>query len=119
MTRAFETDQDGAEVTTSETLPVVAPGPEVLQGRAPAAAPTSSQRLSAREKEIAQLVAVGNGNKAVARILGISPWTVATYLRRIYSKVGVSNRTALSARLLSGKGPQTPAPIPVQMDSSR
>lgn len=56
--------------------------------------------LSPRENEIAKLVARGLDNKSIGRKLGITHWTVATYLRRIFSKLGVSSRTAMTARLL-------------------
>ena len=55
--------------------------------------------LSAREGEIARLVAHGYANKTVAAVLGISSWTVDTYLRRIYSKLGVRSRCAMVTRL--------------------
>jgi|GEM_PF-3559324 len=53
--------------------------------------------LSAREREIVRLVAKGHPNKVVGAILDISPWTVASYLRRVFSKLGVSSRTAMVA----------------------
>lgn len=56
--------------------------------------------LSPREREIAKLVAQGLDNKSIGKKLGITHWTVATYLRRIFSKLGVSSRTAMIARLL-------------------
>lgn len=61
--------------------------------------------LSPREKEIVRLVAKGLPNKVISDVLDISPWTVATYLRRIFSKLGVTSRAemvacALKARLL-------------------
>lgn len=57
--------------------------------------------LSPRELEIARLVALGHPNKRVARILEISPWTVAAYLQRAYAKLGVHCRAAMVARLLA------------------
>jgi DNA-binding CsgD family transcriptional regulator len=56
--------------------------------------------LSPREFEIARLIAKGYPNKTVAAILDISPWTVSTYLRRIYAKFGVRCRAAMVAHLL-------------------
>jgi DNA-binding CsgD family transcriptional regulator len=55
--------------------------------------------LSPREYEIARLVANGYPNKTVAAILELSPWTVSTYLRRIYAKLGVRCRAAMVAQL--------------------
>ena len=44
--------------------------------------------LSPREQAIAKLVAQGLPNKSIGNQLDISPWTVATYLRRIYCETG-------------------------------
>ena len=57
-------------------------------------------KLSPRERAIAKLVAQGLDNKSIAKSLSISPWTVATYLRRIFSKLGVTSRAAMIARIL-------------------
>ncbi len=56
--------------------------------------------LSPREQTIAKLVAQGLPNKTIALLLDISPWTVATHLRRIFVKLDVSSRTAMIARIL-------------------
>ncbi len=55
--------------------------------------------LSPRERAIAQLIARGLPNKCIAKQLEISPWTVATYLRRIFAKLEVNTRSAAIARL--------------------
>lgn len=55
--------------------------------------------LSPREYEIARLIAKGYPNKTVAAVLELSPWTVGTYLRRIYAKLGVRCRAAMVAQL--------------------
>lgn len=55
--------------------------------------------LSPREQEIIRLVAVGYPNKTIAGILEISPWTVATHVRRVFTKMGVHGRAAMIARL--------------------
>lgn len=57
--------------------------------------------LSARESQIAALVALGYPNKLVAQKLRISEWTVATYLRRIFAKLGVESRAAMTFRCAS------------------
>ncbi len=59
-----------------------------------------SVALSARELEVAKLVARGAQTKEVAFHLCLSEHTVENHLRRIYVKLGVKNRTAL-AHLLS------------------
>src|SRR6266545_146073 len=55
--------------------------------------------LSPRELAIARLIAKGMPNKCIGDILEISPWTVATHLRRIFMKLGVASRAAMVARL--------------------
>jgi DNA-binding CsgD family transcriptional regulator len=51
--------------------------------------------LSGREMQIATLVAQGCANKQIAQRLRISEWTVSTYLRRIFAKLGVDSRAAM------------------------
>jgi DNA-binding CsgD family transcriptional regulator len=62
--------------------------------------PETSLPLSPRELEIARMVAKGYPNKTIASVLDISSWTVASHLRRVFSKLGVSSRAAMVARLL-------------------
>lgn len=57
--------------------------------RAPA-----EENLSAREIEVLELVAKGNSNKAVGKVLHISTATVKTHLIHIYNKLGVADRTS-------------------------
>jgi predicted ATPase/DNA-binding CsgD family transcriptional regulator/sugar phosphate isomerase/epimerase len=53
--------------------------------------------LTAREAEVVRLVAQGLSDREVAARLVISPRTVDTHLRNIFTKVGVDSRTALAA----------------------
>jgi DNA-binding CsgD family transcriptional regulator len=62
-------------------------------------APSPRLSLSPREREIARMVAKGYPNKMIASVLDISCWTVGTYLRRMFAKVGVCSRAALVASL--------------------
>ena len=55
--------------------------------------------LTRRELQIAVLVANGMVNKEIATKLHISRWTVATHLRRIFSKLGVNTRAAMIYRV--------------------
>lgn len=59
---------------------------------------TLDRALSAREKEILEWVARGKSNGVIAEILNISVGTVDTYLRRLYEKLGVSDRTSAAVR---------------------
>ena len=57
--------------------------------------------LSARERQVLELVADGRTNEEVAGLLFISPVTVKAHLRHIYEKLGVRNRVEAVARLKS------------------
>lgn len=75
--------------------------------------------LSPREHEIARMVAKGYANKTIATVLDISSWTVGTYLRRIFAKLGVSSRAAMVARLLEqGTMHRTVQPEPLDRATS-
>jgi DNA-binding CsgD family transcriptional regulator/tetratricopeptide (TPR) repeat protein len=52
--------------------------------------------LSARETEVARLVAERKSNKAIARELGISPRTVSTHLSHIFQRLGIGSRGELA-----------------------
>jgi DNA-binding CsgD family transcriptional regulator len=74
-----------------------------LGSRLPATARRASAadagELSAREREIAELVAGGRSNKQVAAALFLSEKTIEHHLSRIYAKVGVRSRAELAARM--------------------
>ena len=59
--------------------------------------PRERVKLSEREKEIFDLVSEGYPNKAIGVVLQISPWTVATHLRRVFSKLNVNTRAEMVA----------------------
>lgn len=50
--------------------------------------------LSAREREVLMLVAVGLPNKSIARRLEISEKTVKAHLTRVFATLGVADRTS-------------------------
>jgi DNA-binding CsgD family transcriptional regulator len=54
--------------------------------------------LSPRELQIAQLVADGATNRAIASSLDISLWTVSTHMRRIFAKLDVCSRAEMVAQ---------------------
>ena len=75
------------------TMPTAAPAGPSSVPHTPKAS-TSPDGLTAREVEVLQLVAQGLTNEEVAERLVISPRTVDTHLTSIYSKIGVSSRSA-------------------------
>jgi DNA-binding CsgD family transcriptional regulator len=56
--------------------------------------------LSARESEVAILLAEGESREQVAQRLGVSPHTVATYIKRIYERLGFTSRVQLTRYVL-------------------
>ncbi|GLI01624.1 helix-turn-helix transcriptional regulator [Phytohabitans aurantiacus] len=69
---------------------------------APAALQRPADSLSAREREIATLVAAGLSNQEIASQLFLSRRTVESHLSRIFAKLGVRSRTAMANRLADG-----------------
>ncbi|MGY1583132.1 response regulator [Streptomyces sp. MN13] len=63
--------------------------------RRPAA--PAADTLSAREREVLELVAKGTPNREIARELFISEATVKTHLTHLYAKLGVKDRAAAVA----------------------
>jgi DNA-binding CsgD family transcriptional regulator len=56
--------------------------------------------LTAREREVRELVATGVSNQEIAAQLGISPRTVAVHVSRLLTKTGCASRTELAVQLL-------------------
>lgn len=56
-----------------------------------------SASLSGRELRVLRLLGDGSTNKDIARELGIRPATVATHVRTLFSKLGVTSRAAAVA----------------------
>ena len=60
----------------------------------------SDSTLTPREKDIADLVAVGMSNKEIARELGICSQTVRNMLVNVFRKTSTSKRTQLALKLV-------------------
>jgi DNA-binding NarL/FixJ family response regulator len=63
--------------------------------------------LSTREIEVMSLIAGGHTNGEIAAHLFLAEKTVKNHVRRIYSKLGVHNRTAAIAHWLESRAPRT------------
>lgn len=61
----------------------------------------NADRLSTREREIADLIAEGHTHKEIARALGLAPATVRNQTARIYAKIGVTSRAALTRAMVA------------------
>jgi len=64
--------------------------------------------LSAREREVLELVAKGLTNTQIAEALSVSENTVKFHLQNIFQKLGVSNRTEAAAYYLRTRGAGSP-----------
>lgn len=80
-----------------------------LEAASSADAALAGGPLSPRETEVALMVAQGHPNKTIAAVLEISSFTVSSYLRRIFAKLGVNTRAAMVARALENR--MLPAPV--------
>ena len=78
-------------------------GSELAAAAGPAGA-TGTGKLTARERDICDLVVAGRTNREVAALLFLSPRTVEHHLRMAYRKLGVRSRTALAARGVEAGG---------------
>lgn len=66
--------------------------------------------LSAREREVATLVAGGQSNRVIAATLFVSERTVEGHVSRILAALGASSRSAIPSRMLGHLGPPS-APL--------
>lgn len=80
--------------------------PAVIRGQAGplGSALDIDKLLTARELQIVQLVCMGYLTKQVADRLGISEFTVRSYLKTVYAKLGVRTRAALVFRYMKAFG---------------
>ena len=73
-------------------MPGTAPAP-------PAAAGEDAPLLTRREWEVAELIAKGCTNKAIAAELVLSPHTVGGHVERLFSKLGITTRAQVATWL--------------------
>ncbi|WP_299954839.1 LuxR C-terminal-related transcriptional regulator [uncultured Modestobacter sp.] len=94
--RAREAADRGALLQCARTL---SGPPEPAQPPAPAAEPVPSGRLSAREREVAELVVAGVTYREIGSRLFISAKTVEHHVARMRQRLGAADRTELLAHL--------------------
>jgi two-component system nitrate/nitrite response regulator NarL len=61
--------------------------------------------LTVRERQIALLVCDGLSNKQLGEQLNLTEGTVKVHLHKIYRKLGLRNRAALSALVATSRAP--------------
>jgi DNA-binding NarL/FixJ family response regulator len=59
-------------------------------------------QLTAREREVLQLIAIGERNATIATRLALSPKTVSNHVSAIFAKLGVADRPAAIVRARQG-----------------
>ncbi|MDF3040838.1 MAG: response regulator [Thermomicrobiales bacterium] len=80
-----------------ETLAVLVAAGSNTSPSSPVASSPTTDRLSAREREVLLLVAEGHSNKAIAEALYVSPNTVKTHVASLLNKLDADNRAQLAA----------------------
>jgi DNA-binding NarL/FixJ family response regulator len=73
------------------------------RGAATTAVDGALEKLSAREREVAALVAEGRTNREVAAALFLSEKTVENHMARIFGKLGVSSRLQVAQAVTSAR----------------
>jgi DNA-binding CsgD family transcriptional regulator len=74
--------------------------------------PSTISQLTPQEVQIARMVADGLSNKEVAAQLFLSPRTIDSHLRNVFSKLGITSRTQLARLPLDADAPHRQA-LPV------
>lgn len=59
----------------------------------------AADELSSRELEVAQMFATGDDYKTIAQVLSVSPSTIRVHLSKIYTKLGINDKTSLTAEI--------------------
>jgi two-component system nitrate/nitrite response regulator NarP len=107
---AAELEPDGIVLKTSDPALLLECMDNVREGRrwvdpevaerigAVRARAKSGPSLTARERELVELVSKGLRNRDIAGELGVTEGTVKVYLHGIFDKFGVENRTELAMR---------------------
>ena len=84
--------------------------PESRKGLADLQVRLDRTPLTKREKEVVALLVSGSSTRTIAAQTHLTVATVHTYLKRIYSKLGVHSRVELVARMVGTEGSVPPPP---------
>ena len=58
--------------------------------------PFNKELLSTRQRQIFDLIVVGQSNKEIAKKLGLSVFTVKIHVAKLFEKLGVHHRSAVA-----------------------
>jgi len=58
--------------------------------------PVKPELLTIRQREVFDLIVVGQSNKEIARKLGLSEGTVKIHIAKLFNKLGVRHRSAVA-----------------------
>ncbi|MEO3792493.1 LuxR C-terminal-related transcriptional regulator [Nonomuraea sp. B10E15] len=94
---------EGAKMTADQAVSCALDGTRPDPPAAMFVPVVQESRLTAREREIAELVARGLSNRAIADELVISPATAARHVANILSKLGFSTRTQIAAWMIGSR----------------
>ncbi|MGH8921153.1 MAG: LuxR C-terminal-related transcriptional regulator, partial [Actinomycetes bacterium] len=115
LVTAVKSGAKGFLIKTSSVEEIVSAVHQVAAGSTPVSAPLlplllsevhdpRHRNLSAREREVLQLVAQGRTNAVIAKALFLSEATVKTHLRRIFGKLQVTDRASAVATAIAAGG---------------
>ena len=68
--------------------------PRIARALLPSAGPRPGDSLSAREREVLDLISTGASNRQIARALGITERTVKVHVGSLFRRIGVADRTS-------------------------
>lgn len=91
----FEFDHHRYALVSDQAVPI---SPKLNGARSPAPPADLRDLLTNREMQIVQLICLGYLTKQVADRLHLSEFTVRSYLKNIYCKLGVRSRAAMVFR---------------------
>lgn len=75
--------------------------PVLFSAESPTGEPAAFATLTRRERDVLDLVADGQSNKQIARVLDLQEVTVKAHLRQVFRKLDVANRTQAATMVLS------------------
>ena len=89
--------QEGRQVPIERTVDVALQEDVLHVPETQSALSTDVERLSAREREIARLIALGQSNREIAETLVVSVKTVESHVKNVFKKLHVGARAEIAA----------------------